>query len=54
MGTVGTMSAVSDYIAQRIIDGALNYAYVISRRPDLKEDIDAYLIAHGRGDLIIE
>jgi hypothetical protein len=40
------------YLAQRIIDGALEYDYVISKRPDLKEGIDAYLISKGREDLI--
>lgn len=40
------------YLAQRIIDGAYTYDYVIQRRPDLKEGIDAYLIEKGRGELI--
>jgi hypothetical protein len=40
------------YLAQRIIDGAYTYDFVISRRPDLKEGIDAYLIEKGREDLI--
>ena len=40
------------YLGQRIIDGAYTYDYVIARRPDLKEGIDAYLISQGRGDLI--
>lgn len=40
------------YIAQRIIDGAYTYEYVISCRPDLKEGIDAYLIDKGQADLI--
>lgn len=40
------------YIAQRIIDGAYTYDYVISKRPDLKEGIDAYLREKGREDLI--
>lgn len=41
------------YMAQRIMDGAQDYGFVVSRRPDLKEGIDAYLIAHGREDLIV-
>jgi hypothetical protein len=41
------------YIAQRIIDGAQDYAYVISRRADLKAGIDAYLTDHGREDLVV-
>ena len=40
------------YIAQRIIDGAYTYEYVINKRPDLKDGIDAYLIEKGRQDLI--
>ena len=31
------------YMGQRIIDGAYTYDYVLSRRSDLKEGIDAYL-----------
>lgn len=44
---------MSDYLGQRIIDGALNYSYVISKRVDLKEGIDAYLTSKGREDLIV-
>lgn len=39
-------------MGQRIIDGAYTYDYVLSRRPDLKPGIDAYLIAEGHQDLI--
>ena len=42
------------YMANRIITGALDYEYVIERRPDLKEDIDAYLILKGKENLIIK
>ena len=42
------------YLAQRIIDGAYTYDYVISKRPDLEEEIDAYLIEKGREDLITQ
>ncbi|MDR3596959.1 hypothetical protein [Clostridium sp.] len=35
---------MSEYMAKRIIDGAYTYAYVISKRPDLKTGIDTYLI----------
>lgn len=42
------------YMGQRIIDGAYTYEYVISKRPDLKEDIDAYLTEKEREDLINE
>jgi hypothetical protein len=40
------------YLGQRIIDGAYTYDYVISKRSDLKEGIDAYLISKDREDLI--
>ena len=42
------------YLAQRIIDGAYTYDYVIQRRPDLNEWIDSYLISKGREDLITQ
>jgi hypothetical protein len=42
------------YLGQRIIDGAYSYEFVIQRRPDLKEGIDAYLISKGREDLITQ
>lgn len=45
---------MADYMAQRIIDGVFNYDYVISRRSDLKEGIDSYLIENGHGDLITQ
>ncbi|MED4933981.1 hypothetical protein [Heyndrickxia coagulans] len=40
------------YIAQRVIDGAYTYDFVISRRPDLKAGIDAYLTEKGKTNLI--
>ena len=43
---------MAEYMAQRIIDGAYKYEYVIGRKPLLKDGMDAYLIAHGRQDLI--
>jgi len=43
---------MSDYLGQRIIDGALDYSYVMSKRQDLKTGIDAYLILKGKEDLI--
>ncbi|WP_189244336.1 hypothetical protein [Anoxybacillus ayderensis] len=43
-----------DYLAQRIIDGTYTYEFVIQRRPDLKEGIDAYLCEKGREDLITQ
>ncbi|WP_240371678.1 hypothetical protein [Anoxybacteroides rupiense] len=42
------------YLAQRILDGAYTYEFVIQRRPDLKEGIDAYLIEKGKVNLIVE
>lgn len=42
------------YLAQRIIDGAYTYDYVISKRPDLKAGIDVYLREKGREDLITQ
>ena len=45
---------MAKYMAQRIIDGAYTYDYVISKRPDLKVGIDAYLTEHGREDLITQ
>ncbi|WP_198401596.1 hypothetical protein [Parageobacillus thermoglucosidasius] len=42
------------YLAQRIIDGAYTYDCVISKRPDLKAGIDAYLHEKGREDLITQ
>lgn len=42
------------YLAQRIIDGAYTYDYVISKRPDLKAGINAYLREKGREDLITQ
>ena len=44
---------MSEYLAQRIIDGAYTYTFVISKRPDLKIGIDNYLKEKGREDLII-
>jgi len=37
-----------------IIAGRYEYSFVVSRRPDLKVDIDTYLIEQGREDLIGE
>jgi hypothetical protein len=45
---------MADYMATRIISGVYTYDYVISKRPDLKEGIDAYLVQEGRQDLITQ
>jgi len=42
------------YMGQRIIDEFYTYEYVISKRLDLKEGIDAYLISKEREDLITQ
>lgn len=44
---------MAEFMAQRIIDGLLDYTYVISKRPDLKEGIDKYLKDKSRDDLIV-
>lgn len=44
---------MANYMGQRIIDGAYTYEYVVSKRPDLKEGIDAYIISKDRQDLIV-
>lgn len=52
---------MGDYLAQRIIDGAFdtwgkdgmtNYQFVISKKPNLKPEIDTYLTKMERTDLI--
>lgn len=45
---------MANYMADRIIKGIFKYSYVINKRPDLKYDIDKYLIAKNREDLIEE
>jgi hypothetical protein len=45
---------MASYMGQRIIDGVYTYDYVISKRPDLKAGIDAYLISQGKEDLITQ
>lgn len=42
------------YFAKRIIAGKLDYAIVVSKYPEYKEDIDLILIADGHGHLIVE
>lgn len=42
------------YMGQRIIDGAQDYTFVVTKRPDLKAGIDDYLILKDRQDLIAE
>ena len=45
---------MADYMGMRILDGAYTYDYVISKRPDLKQGIDAYLISKDKQDLITQ
>lgn len=45
---------MAEYMAKRIISKAYSYDYVISKRPDLKEGIDTYLIANGYEGLITQ
>lgn len=41
------------YVAQRIIDGAMDYALIVAKYPKYKEDIDTILIGEGRQELIV-
>lgn len=43
---------MAKYMADRIIKGVYTYEYVINKRPDLQEGIDAYLIEQGYAHLI--
>lgn len=45
---------MAEYMAKRIIEDAYTYAYVISKRPDLKSGMEEYLTSVGRADLITE
>lgn len=40
------------YLGNKIISGELTYSYVTSKRPDLKVEIDEYLIQKGHENLI--
>ncbi len=42
---------MADYMGMRIMMGALEYDYVITKRPDLKEGIDTYLKEHASDNL---
>jgi len=45
---------MAEYLALRIISGALTYTNVVTKRPDLKTAIDENLILKRREDLIVE
>ncbi len=42
------------YLSDKIIAGELEYSFVISKRPDLKAGIDAYLVANGYENMIVD
>lgn len=41
------------YLGNQIIMGSLNYVTVVTKRADLKDGIDTYLIEKSRQDLIV-
>jgi len=41
------------FLAYRIIYGKLDYTYAVTKRPDLKAGIDAYLTENGHPELIV-
>ncbi len=43
---------MGEWLAKRIIVGALTYADIIAKYPQVKEDIDKYLTGYGKQDLI--
>ncbi|SIR95282.1 hypothetical protein SAMN05878494_5384 [Bacillus cereus] len=45
---------MAEYMAQRIIDGAFTYAFIIIKMKAYKERIDKYLTDNGREDLIVD
>lgn len=44
---------MAEYLAFRIMEGALDYTLVISKRPDLKNQIDTVLVKNNKGELIV-
>lgn len=47
------MEQMAAYLALRIEQGMLDYALVVGKYPQFKEDIDEILIADGKQDLIV-
>ncbi|MGN4611835.1 hypothetical protein ACTFOZ_05065 [Bacillus cereus group sp. MYBK71-2] len=45
---------MAEYIAQRVIDGAFTYTFIIIKMKVYKERIDKYLTDNGRADLIVD
>ncbi|MHC2836216.1 hypothetical protein [Bacillus sp. F9_6S_D1_P_5] len=43
---------MAEYMAQRVIDEAFTYAFIIVKMKTYKERIDKYLTENGRADLI--
>lgn len=41
------------FLGNRIIAGTSDYTTVVTKRPDLKAELDAYLTSQGREDLIV-
>ncbi|MFE9082245.1 hypothetical protein [Bacillus mobilis] len=45
---------MAEYMAQRVIDGAFTYTFIIIKMKAYKERIDKYLTDNGREDLITD
>lgn len=45
---------MASYLALRIIENGYTYDFVVSKRPDLKSGIDAYLLENGYDNLIVK
>lgn len=41
------------FVASMIVRGSVTYLEAVSKRPDLKDGIDAYLFSVSRSDLIV-
>jgi hypothetical protein len=41
------------FLGNRIISGRTTYTEIVTSRPDLKSELDRYLIEQGRSDLIV-
>jgi len=42
-----------DFLVNRIIEGKLAYTLAVTKRPDLKDEIDALLTTKGHEELIV-
>lgn len=45
---------MAKYLANQIVLGALDYTAVVTKYPQFKTEIDAFIIGKGREDLIVE